>query len=241
MQWHFATAAERQSERCGNRGERAVTEAGRKFLELPDARVDLVKLAILRLHQQHREVRARREILALVADDQSRKMFRYGFHRVLRHANHVFAQCIGFAVKLEQGHAVTDIHEARSRHGFQDFRGIAFDIFEHDHAVSSAAGPIRVELCAARTVFSEDCRNAQASGLEFFADLFNAEQIHHLKRSEFPTEAPLQGVVHLAEIVRNRGHIVGGKPQQIEGRAPHELAVVTLEFQQCLQTFARRG
>ena len=77
--------------------------------------VELVPLLLLHGEEDQHQVRAHRELLALVADDERVEVRPRVLHRLLQHADGVGAQRVHLGVELDEAAAVAEVDERGAR------------------------------------------------------------------------------------------------------------------------------
>src|SRR5581483_1880700 len=145
MHNHFAATAKRPTGwRCHD-GNGAVLEHLVRLLKVVDGFVKHLPFALPGSHQHQQQIRARRKVRRLIADDQGAELAGSLLNGVAQHFNDAFIYGVHLGMELKAGHTVTQINQ--SCRAVISYHFVAsFKRRERDDALRSGYGLIAIGL-----------------------------------------------------------------------------------------------
>src|SRR5579885_964880 len=170
MHNHFAATAKRATGWRYYYGNRAVFEHLVSLLEVVDGFVEHLPFALPGSHQYQQQIRARRKVRCLVADDQGAELAGSLLNGIAQHLNDAFIYGVHLCMELKAGHAISQINQS-CRAVVADHFIASFKRGERDDALRCRYGPVAVGLEVEVTTLSD--RSGIELSLTFCLDALN--------------------------------------------------------------------
>ena len=258
MQRDLASASQRLRERRNHHRLGRVLQRHVHLLETIHRLVQLFPLAFLRTQQHHHQVRAHREIVALIGDHQRLEVALRFVEARVHHGDVVGAQRIHLAVELDTKYAIAQIHQRRSGVLLHNLAR-APKIVQRDHSrpliqrlvailheievlgmrMSFAFYETIKRLRSVTQHFANAARQRPAFGFHPLGRLLKAERVPKLERPQFMRIAPAHRPVDLHNAVRNFRNPLGRIEERIAKQPPQKTAGAIVGLHQGAQTLTQ--